>query len=59
MIIANQADLCSLRDDVPAGDREGRVAIGDRARPVPIGEGLLANLDEANGSPSSSSGRPP
>ena len=48
-IIANQADLYSLRDDV-AGEATVKgvsALIGDRARPVPISEALLTNLDEA------------
>jgi iron(III) transport system substrate-binding protein len=48
-IIANQADLYSLRDDVSGEATVKGVTerIGDKARPVPIGQELLANLDEA------------
>jgi iron(III) transport system substrate-binding protein len=48
-IIANQADLYSLRDDV-AGEATVKGVtelIGDKARPVPISQELLANLDES------------
>ena len=47
-IIANQADLYSLRADVEGEASAKRVAelIGDKARPVPIGPELLANLDQ-------------
>ncbi|HET9716926.1 MAG TPA: ABC transporter substrate-binding protein [Pseudolabrys sp.] len=48
-IIANKADLYSLRSDV---DGEATIKgvtqlIGDKARPVPIDESLLQNLDQA------------
>jgi len=48
-IIANQADLYSLREDVTGEATVKRVAelIGEKARPVPIGSELLATLDEA------------
>jgi iron(III) transport system substrate-binding protein len=48
-IIANQADLYSLRDDVSGEATVAgvRALIGDKARPVAIDEQLLANLDEA------------
>src|SRR5437660_8215638 len=47
-IIANQADLYSLRDDVTGEATLKRVAelVGDQARPIPISRALLANLDE-------------
>ena len=47
-IIANQAELYSLRDDVEGEATVKKVAelIGDKVRPVPIGPELLANLDE-------------
>ncbi len=47
-IIANQADLYSLRGDVTGEATVTGVSalIGDKARPVPISEELLANLDE-------------
>jgi iron(III) transport system substrate-binding protein len=47
-IIANQADLYSLREDVTGEATVKGVSelIGDKARPVPIGPELLANLDE-------------
>jgi iron(III) transport system substrate-binding protein len=47
-IIANQADLYSLRDDVTGEATTRRVAelVGDKARPIPISHDLLANLDE-------------
>ncbi len=47
-IVANQADLCSLRADVEGEATAKRVAelIGDKARPVPISEELLVNLDQ-------------
>ena len=47
-IIANQAELYSLRDDVDGEATVKRVAelIGDKARPVPIDRRLLANLDQ-------------
>jgi iron(III) transport system substrate-binding protein len=47
-IIANQADLYSLRDDVSGEATVKGVTerIGDKARPVPISQELLANLDE-------------
>jgi iron(III) transport system substrate-binding protein len=49
-IIANQALLYSLRDDVegPASAKAVREEVGDKARPVEIGPGLLANLDQMN-----------
>jgi iron(III) transport system substrate-binding protein len=48
-IIANQADLYSLRDDVTGEATAKGVSelIGDKARPIPITKELLANLDEA------------
>ena len=48
-IIANKADLYSLRDDVTGEATAKGVSalIGDKARPVPISEALLTNLDEA------------
>jgi len=47
-IIANQALLYSLRDDVegPASAKAVRDEVGDKARPVEIGPGLLENLDQ-------------
>ena len=47
-IVANQADLYTLRSDVEGEASLKRVAelVGDKARPVPIGSELLANLDE-------------
>ena len=47
-IIANQADLYSLRDDVTGEATAKHVGelIGDKARPIPISKELLANLDE-------------
>src|SRR5947208_12999655 len=47
-IIANQADLYSLREDVTGEATAKRVAelVGDKARPIPISNDLLANLDE-------------
>jgi iron(III) transport system substrate-binding protein len=47
-IIANQADLYSLRSDVEGEATVKGVAalIGDNARPVPISRELLDNLDE-------------
>jgi iron(III) transport system substrate-binding protein len=48
-IIANQADLYSLRDDVTGEATVKGVSeqIGDKARPVAIDRDLLANLDES------------
>lgn len=48
-IIANQADLYSLRSDVDGEATIKRVTqlIGDKARPVPIDQSLLENLDQA------------
>jgi iron(III) transport system substrate-binding protein len=48
-IIANQAELYSLRDDVEGEATVKSVAamIGDKVKPVPIGPELLANLDQA------------
>jgi len=48
-IIANQADLYSLREDVSGEATIKRVAelVGDKARPVPISPELLASLDKA------------
>jgi iron(III) transport system substrate-binding protein len=47
-IIANQADLYSLRNDVTGEATAKGVSalVGDKARPIPISEELLANLDE-------------
>lgn len=47
-IVANQAELYSLRDDVEGEATVKKVAelIGDKVRPIPIGPELLANLDE-------------
>jgi iron(III) transport system substrate-binding protein len=47
-IVANQAELYSLRDDVEgeATVKKVQAAIGDKARPVPIGPELLTNLDQ-------------
>ena len=47
-IIANKADLYSLRSDVDGEATLKRVTqlIGDKARPVPIGPELLENLDQ-------------
>jgi iron(III) transport system substrate-binding protein len=46
-IIANQADLYTLRTDIDGEATAKRVGelIGDKARPVPISDELLANLD--------------
>jgi len=48
-IIANKASLYSLRADVTGEATAKRVTelVGDKARPVPIGPELLANLDRA------------
>lgn len=48
-IIANKADLYSLRPDVDGEATIKRVTqlIGDKARPVPINQTLLDNLDQA------------
>ena len=48
-IIANKADLYSLRSDVDGAATLKGVTqmIGDKARPVPINETLLENLDQA------------
>jgi iron(III) transport system substrate-binding protein len=47
-IVANEAELYSLRDDVIGETTARKVAelVGNRARPVPIGAELLTNLDE-------------
>jgi iron(III) transport system substrate-binding protein len=47
-IIANQADLYSLRTDVEGEATAEAVtaAIGDKARPIPVGPELLDNLDQ-------------
>ena len=47
-IIANKADLYSLRSDVEGEATIKRVTqlIGDKARPVPIDQTLLENLDQ-------------
>ncbi len=47
-IIANQAELYSLRDDVEGEATVKKVAelIGDKVKPVPIGPELLGNLDQ-------------
>lgn len=47
-IIANQAELYSLRSDVEGEATVKKVAelIGDKARPIPISGDLLANLDQ-------------
>ena len=49
-IIANQALLYSLRDDVdgPASVKTVRDEVGDKARPVEIGPDLLKGLDQTN-----------
>ena len=46
-MIANQADLYTLRSDIDGEATAKRVGelIGDKARPVPISDELLANLD--------------
>jgi iron(III) transport system substrate-binding protein len=46
-IIANQADLYTLRSDIEGEATAKRVGelIGDKARPVPISDELLGNLD--------------
>ncbi len=46
-IIANQADLYTLRADIDGEATAKRVGelIGDKARPVPISDELLSNLD--------------
>jgi iron(III) transport system substrate-binding protein len=48
-IIANQAELYSLRDDVEGEATVKKVTelIGDKVKPVPIGPELLANLDQS------------
>jgi iron(III) transport system substrate-binding protein len=48
-IIANQAELYSLRDDIEGDATVKKVAeqVGDKVRPIPIGPELLANLDES------------
>ncbi len=48
-IIANKADLYSLRSDVEGEATLKGVSqqIGDKARPVPIDQSLLENLDQA------------
>jgi iron(III) transport system substrate-binding protein len=47
-IIANEADLYTLRSDIEGEATAKRVAqlVGDKARPVPISEELLSNLDQ-------------
>jgi iron(III) transport system substrate-binding protein len=47
-IIANQADLYSLRTDIEgeATAKAVAAAIGDKARPIPVGPELLDNLDQ-------------
>jgi iron(III) transport system substrate-binding protein len=47
-IVANQAELYSLRDDVTGEATVKKVAelVGEKARPIPIGPELLTNLDE-------------
>jgi iron(III) transport system substrate-binding protein len=49
-IIANRADLYSMRNDVPGETTAQGVAglIGDNARPIPIGPDLLGPLTEEN-----------
>jgi iron(III) transport system substrate-binding protein len=49
-IIANQALLYSLRDDVdgPASVKKVHEEVGDKARPVAIGPDLLKNHDQMN-----------
>jgi iron(III) transport system substrate-binding protein len=49
-VIANRADLYSMRNDVPGEATAQRVAelIGDKARPIPISADLLAPLTEAS-----------
>jgi len=46
-IIANQADLYTLRPDIDGEATAKRVSelVGDKARPVPISDELLSNLD--------------
>ena len=46
-IIANQADLYTLRSDIDGEATAKRVGelVGDKARPVPIGDELLGTLD--------------
>jgi len=46
-IIANAADLYTLRSDIDGEATAKRVAelVGDKARPVPISDELLSNLD--------------
>ncbi|MGB8428304.1 MAG: ABC transporter substrate-binding protein, partial [Pseudolabrys sp.] len=47
-IVANKADLYSLRSDVDgeATIKGVTLLIGDKARPVPIDQTLLDNLDQ-------------
>jgi iron(III) transport system substrate-binding protein len=47
-IIANQADLYTLRADIDGEATLKRVTelVGDKARPVPISDALLSNLDQ-------------
>src|SRR6185312_137229 len=47
-IIANAAELYSLRDDVEGEATVKKVAelVGDKARPVPISDELLSYLDQ-------------
>lgn len=47
-IIANQAELYSIRDDVTGEATLGKLneQLGERAKPVAIDEGLLANLNQ-------------
>ena len=47
-IVANKAELYSLRTDVAGEATAKRVGeiLGDKARPIAIGPGLLANLDQ-------------
>jgi len=47
-IIANQADLYTLRSDIEGEATAKRVAelVGDKARPVPISDELLSTLDQ-------------
>ena len=47
-IIANEADLYTLRSDIEGEATAKRVAqlVGDKARPVPISDELLSNLDQ-------------
>jgi iron(III) transport system substrate-binding protein len=48
-IVANQAELGSIRSDVEGEMTEAGLAktLGDKARPIPVNDSLLGNLDTA------------